>query len=148
MSAHQDCAQFSVGLNQREEPGPIKLNDLAVLGYAQASKRAAARDQVRLACELAGTVRDNDRLHAPRGGRHQKVAAHDDEKWRCLADLDQHLTLRRLSAQTLRRDPVDVASVSVGKSRSACEGGVGADGRRGSGAFIGRPPPSLSASSW
>src|SRR5712692_10860721 len=79
-----------------------------MLGYAQARKRAAARDQVRLAGELAGPMRNDDRLHARRRTQYLKAAADDDEKWRCLADLDQHLTLRRLSAQTLCRDPMDL----------------------------------------
>jgi hypothetical protein len=73
-----------------------------------------------------------------------KAAAHDDEKWRCLSDLDQRLILRRLSAHTQRRDPLDLRFGELGKSRSACDGAVVADGTRAAESFTGRPPVSLS----
>ena len=51
---------------------------------------------------------DDDRFRARRGAHDLYGAAHNDEKWRRVADVGQHVALRRLPASTVDRDPLDL----------------------------------------
>ena len=73
------------------------------------------------------------------------LAADDDEERHVpVADFDQHLAAGDRPRRPRAAMRAICALVSVGNSRSACEGAVEANGRCGSGAFTGHPPESLS----
>ena len=88
-----------------------ELNHLAGLGYTQLRQRAAARDHIALAGELAGPVRDNDRFGAAGAGRpdHLNLTAHHDEHGNELRpDLDEHIAAGRCAPPPVRLDPVEL----------------------------------------
>ena len=63
---HEDLAELGVGLHERQETRAIELDDLAGLDRARPDQRAAAREHVDFAGELAGAVDRDDRVG--RGG--------------------------------------------------------------------------------
>ena len=102
---HQNLAQLSIGLDQREQRLAVELNDLTWLAYAQAAECAAPRDHVGFARKLTGAMAHDERLATV--GRTQRLdfAAEDDKhRHRFVADLDQHFASRRRAAPSVRRN--------------------------------------------
>ena len=104
--AHEDLAQLSVGLNQREQLLAIELNHFARLADTQAYECAATADHVGFAGELPGMKAHDQRLAAVRRSNGLELAADDDkDRHGLVADLDEHVATRRRATPSVGRNP-------------------------------------------
>ena len=89
---HEDLAQLGVGLDEREQLLASELDDFAGLADAHLRDRPAAREEVRLARELARPMRDDDPF--PGIGHPQLTTDHDEERDASVPGLHQDLAAR------------------------------------------------------
>jgi hypothetical protein len=116
---------------------PIELDDLARLGHPRAEQRAAARDHVGLAREIARAV-DDDRGLGRAGRPDDLDAAADDheEGHNRFAFLDENLSGLDLPHLAVRPDPLDLRRRQLRKDMVE----AGGDRLQGGRSTLGHPP--------
>jgi hypothetical protein len=103
--AHDDVAEFGVGLYECEQALPLELDHFPTLPYAHADQRVAAGEHSYLSGELPRAVGGDERFRSQRGPDHFQFTGGDDEErdiWVTL--LDEDLAGGRGASRSLRRD--------------------------------------------